>query len=76
MRGKCERKGTRSAGYIRNTKLRQELKVIESSDDRKEKIARIYKVIGVYRYLVLTVNSFGIRRCFNYGQLVQMGMEE
>ena len=56
MRGKCERKGTRSAGYIRNTKPGQELKVIESSDDRKEKIARIYKVIGVYRYLVLTVN--------------------
>lgn len=76
MRGKCERKGTRSVGYIRNTKPGQELKVIESSDDRKEKVARKYKVTAVYPHIVLTVNSFGIRRCFNYGQLVQMGMEE
>ena len=56
---------------VRNVKIGQ---TITSTDFGGEK-TDTYKVIAIYPFHVLTKNAIGIKRCFSYGHLVQMGLE-
>lgn len=58
---------------VRNVKIGQTIKIIDAGDDNK--IEKKYTVIKVYPFHVLTKNAIGIKRCFSYGHLVQMGLE-
>lgn len=55
---------------VKNVKVGQ---TITSMDFGEEKIDT-YKVIAIYPFHVLTKNAIGIKRCFSYGHLVQMGL--
>ena len=59
---------------VRNVKIGQTIKIIDAGDDNK--IEKKYSVIKVYRFYVLKKNAIGIKRCFSYGHLVQMGLEK
>ena len=59
---------------VRNVKIGQTIKIIDVGDDNK--IEKKYTVIKVYPFHVLTKNAIGIKRCFSYGHLVQMGLEK
>lgn len=61
---------------IKNVTVGQIIKTKEDYDtDKKLDVARKYKVIAIYPFHVLTKNATGIKRCFSYGHLVQMGLE-
>ena len=61
---------------IKNVTVGQIIKTKEDYDtDKKLDVTLKYKVIAIYPFHVLTKNAIGIKRCFSYGHLVQMGLE-
>ncbi len=59
-----------------NTKVGDIIRVLEEDEDGIKGYVE-YKVTNVYKYQVLAMANRGKKkRCFNYGDLVKLGMEQ
>lgn len=62
---------------IKHVQIAQIIKVDDTVEhSNKERIVRKYRVIAIYPFHVLCVDKIGIKRCFSYGHLIQLGYEK
>lgn len=61
---------------IKHAKIGQVIKNIENDVlERSKTYYTEYTITEIYRFHVVAVNQFGVRKSFSYGELVQRGIE-
>ena len=56
-------------------KIGQKIRVrADYLEAHRQYVYKTYTIVGIYPHLVLTVDEYGIRRCFNIGDLVMYGL--
>lgn len=61
---------------ITHAKVGQIIKDIENDVlERSKTYATEYRITEIYRFHVVAVNKYGVRKSFSYGELVKRGIE-